>query len=52
MKTTSEIVVLFWEDNRPVGMLHQNGQTEFFRVSHANKDFVAGLLGANTLEDK
>lgn len=52
MRTTSEIVVLFWEDNQPVGMLHQNGQTNFYRVSRASKEHVTELLGANITEKK
>ncbi len=51
MKATQEITTIFWEDNRPVGMLHQNGTTEFFKVSKASKDFVSELLGVNQVKE-
>lgn len=46
MKVINEIVVLFVEDDgKPIGMLHQNGHAEFYKVSKANKDYINELLG-------
>lgn len=50
MNVRQEIVILFYEDNQPVGMLVQNGQTNFYRVSKANKEYVSQLLEADKVE--
>lgn len=44
IKKTHEIVITFREDDRIIGILVQNGKTEFYRTTHANKDHVAQLL--------
>lgn len=51
MKTKQEIVILFCEDNQPVGMLLQNGEAHFFKVSKANKEFVSNLLETDKIEE-
>jgi hypothetical protein len=52
MKPTNELVTLFWQDGRPVGLLLLNGHAEFFRISKANKEYISELLGANKVDDK
>ena len=52
IKTTSEVVIIFWQDNQPVGMLMQNGQSHFYKITRALKDFVASLLGVNAVVDQ
>lgn len=52
MKATNEIVTIFWEDSRPVGILVLNGHAEFFRVSKANKEYISELLQANKVDEK
>lgn len=52
MITKQEIVILFYESSQVVGMLVQNGDTTFYRVSKANKEHVAHLLQADTVEEK
>ena len=51
MKATQEICIIFWEDKVPVGLMLQNGETHFFKVSKARKDYVAYLVGADVAED-
>ncbi len=51
MRATSEIVTIFWEDQTPVGILHINGQTNFWRISKANKELINELVGVSQ-EDK
>lgn len=53
IKKTHEIVITFREGDEIIGMLVQNGKTEFYRTSHANKEYVAQLLEVdNKDEDK
>lgn len=44
MKTTNEIVTVFWRDGQMVGMLHQNGALKLFTLKPASKADVAELL--------
>lgn len=50
IKATTELMVVFWEDGEPVGLLHQNGKREFYRVTNASKDHVIHLLNADGKE--
>lgn len=43
-KVTSELVNIFWEDGKMVGLLHQNGRIEVYRLKEASKQDVADLL--------
>jgi len=52
MKVISEIVHIFYEDNRPVGFLLLNGHAEFFKITKANKEFISELLGSNKVEEE
>lgn len=52
IKKTHEIVITFREGDSIIGMLVQNGKTEFYRTSHANGEFVANLLEVDEVEDK
>lgn len=53
IKATSEIVVMFWDEGgEPVGLLHQNGKREFYRVSYASKDNVLQMLNVDLKEEK
>ncbi len=44
MKTTSELVTIFWRDGEKVGLLYQNGHVEMYTLKVASKADVAELL--------
>jgi len=41
---SNEVVVMFFEDGEPIGVLHENGKREFYRVTRASKQDVQSLL--------
>ena len=45
LKKTHEVVITFRDEGGEIiGMLLQNGKTQFFRTTPANKEHVAQLL--------
>lgn len=52
VKTTNEIVVMFWEDGEQIGYLHQNGHPKFFKSGFASKETVSHFLNADLKEEK
>ncbi len=44
MKTTNELVTIFWRDGQMVGMLWQEKSIEMFVLRSASKQDVANLL--------
>jgi hypothetical protein len=46
-RASVETVIVFWdEDSQPVGMLHENGKRELYKVKPALKQDVMDMLGA------
>lgn len=52
IKKISEIVVTFREGDEILGILVQNGKTEFYRTSHATRDYVGRLLEVDNKEEE
>lgn len=45
IKKTHEVVITFRDESGEIiGILLQNGKTQFLRTTHANKEHVAQLL--------
>ena len=43
-KATAELVIMFWEDGEPQGILYENGKREFYKIKRATKEDVSNLL--------
>lgn len=50
--TSKELVTIFWEGKEKVGMLHQNGEIEIFKLRRALKTEVDEMLEVKMPEDK
>lgn len=42
---THELVIMFWKDGQPAGILFENGKREIYKITRARKEDVSHLLG-------